>query len=287
MKKRLYMLILFLLSLTLIACQPSDADELKNVLDQISISYANNETADAVTQNLTLMDSFEDITIAWTSSHPDIVSSSGIVNRPSEDTEVTLTATLTLGDATETLIFVVTVKAVEIEIDPLEVALSNTNSATSYTMTMTFEADEESYVVTVKMADGIASVDALDEMIYYEVDGDVCYIYEYIQSEWTKSEINCSEKGTTELAFINNFSKDFFVKQQNGDSITYVLKTENYASLESFLGSSSSSNFTMTLSNDYIDTIHLTMIQDDITFDVIIQLSAFNQTTVDLPVIPS
>jgi hypothetical protein len=287
MKKRLYMLVLLLLSITLIACQPTDADELQKILDQVEISYVNPDTVDAVTQDIELMNELGDVVITWSSSHPDIISSSGVVNRPSVDTEVTLTATVTLGEATESLTFVVIVKAIEIVIDPLEVALSHMNSALSYTMTMTFETDDESYVVTVKMSDVAASVEALEETIYYEVDEDVCYIYEYIQAVWTKTETNCSEKGTTELAFLNNFSKDFFVKQQDGETAIYVLKTEYYQSLQSFLGSSSTSNFRMTLSNDYIDTIWLTMVNDDITFDVTIQMSSFNATTVTLPVIPS
>lgn len=287
MKKRLYMLILILLTMTLVACQPTDADELQKVLDQVAISYENPDNSSSVTQDIQLMNELGDVVISWTSSHPDIITTSGVVNRPNVDTEVTLTATLTLGEASETLTFKVTVKAVEIVIDPLEVALTNTNIASSYTMSMTFETDDESYVVLVKMSDVAASVEALDETIYYEVDADVCYIYEYIQAVWTKTETSCSEKGTSELAFLNNFAKDFFIAQQNGDTTVYVLKTEHYQSLESFLGSSSTSNFRMTISNNYIETISLTMVKDDITFDVTIQMSAFNETTVTLPVITS
>lgn len=287
MQKRLYMLILILLTMTLVACQPSDDDELQKYIDQVVISYENPDTASAVTQNIELITELDEIAITWTSSHPEIITASGDVSRPTVDTEVTLTATLTLGEASKTLTFKVTVKAVEIVIDPLETALSNMNAALSYTMRMTFETDDESYIVLIKMTDDAASVEALDETIYYEVDEDVCYIYEYIQAVWTKTETNCSEKGTSELAFLTNFSKDFFVQQQDGETIVYVLKTEYYQSLESFLGSSSTSSFRMTLSNDYIQTISLTMIKDDITFDVTIEMSAFNATTVTLPVVTS
>lgn len=47
--------------------------------------------------------------IIWTSSHPEIISSSGEVTRPEADTEVTLTAGVKCGDAIETAVFKVTV----------------------------------------------------------------------------------------------------------------------------------------------------------------------------------
>jgi len=287
MRKGLYILHIFILSLTLIACQPSELDQLKEVLGDVSISYQTPDNEDGVTQDLDLVTTLGDVTISWSSSHPDIISSSGEVNRPDQNTDVTLTATLTLGQATETLTFTVNVIAVEIVIDPLEQALSNVDLSDSYTMNITFETDEDSYPVTVKIAGSLASIEAFDETIYYEIDNNICYIYELEQALWTKTEVTCSEKGTTELAFLSGFSKDYFVQQQDGESTFYVLKMDYYQSLQSFLNSSMTSNFKLTISNGYIDTIWMTMMRDDITFDVTIALHAMNQTTVTLPEISS
>lgn len=287
MRKGLYILHIFILSLTLIACQPSELDRLKEVLGDVSISYQTPDNEDGVTQDLDLVTTLGDVTISWSSSHPDIISSSGEVNRPDQNTDVTLTATLTLGQATETLTFTVNVIAVEIVIDPLEQALSNVDLSDSYTMNITFETDEDSYPVTVKIAGSLASIEAFDETIYYEIDNNICYIYELEQALWTKTEVTCSEKGTTELAFLSGFSKDYFVQQQDGESTFYVLKMDYYQSLQSFLNSSMTSNFKLTISNGYIDTIWMTMMRDDITFDVTIALHAMNQTTVTLPEISS
>lgn len=287
MKKRLYMLMFIFLFFALIACQPKSEEELQKYIDLIEIGYQNTDTEDEVTEDLELIGKLDDVMISWSSSHPSIIDEDGNVTRPDVDTEVTLTATLTLKDATETVTFIVIVKAIPVVVDPLETALTNMNSLQNYTMTMTFETDDESYTVLVKMGELAASVEALDETIYYEVDDDVCYIYEYSEGSWVKSEVECSEKGTSELSFLTGFSKDFFVKQTAGEVTTYQLKTEHYQSLQSFLNSSSTSNFRMTLENNYIKTIWLTMTRDDITFDVTIVISAFNQTSVTLPVILS
>jgi hypothetical protein len=283
MRKGLYILHIFLLSLTLIACEPSELDQLKEVLGDVSISYQTPDNNDSVTQDLELITTIGDVTISWSSSHPDIISSSGEVNRPNNNTTVTLTATLTLGQATETLTFTLDVIAIEIVIDLLEHALSNMDLLDSYTMNITFETDEDSYPVTVKIAGSLASIEAFDETIYYEIDNNICYVYELEQALWTKTEVTCSEKGTTELAFLSGFSKDYFIQQQDGEITFYVLKMDYYQSLQSFLNSSMTSNFKLTLSNGYIDTIWMTMLRDDITFDVTIELRGLNQTTVVLP----
>ncbi|MGP4039072.1 LamG-like jellyroll fold domain-containing protein [Gracilibacillus sp. D59] len=54
--------------------------------------------------------------ITWESSHPEVISTEGVVNRPtfgSEDANVELTATIALGEITETLTVTVTVPAEE------------------------------------------------------------------------------------------------------------------------------------------------------------------------------
>ena len=154
-------------------------------------------------------------------------------------------------------------------------------------MNITFTSDETSYPVIVKMGETTASVEALGDTIYYEVDGETCYIYENINDVWTKSITTCSEKGTSELSFLTNFSKNYFAEQTSNGITTYLLKMEYYTSLQSFLNSSIVSNFVLTIESGYVRTIDMIMTRDSITFDVEIVISAYNQTTVTLPVIPS
>lgn len=66
-----------------------------------------------VTANLTLPTSQNGATVAWASSDPAVVSTTGVVTRPvspAGDATVTLTATITKGAATDTKVFTVTVK---------------------------------------------------------------------------------------------------------------------------------------------------------------------------------
>jgi len=287
MKKLFFFFLSLWLSVFLVACQPTDQELLKDFLDDVKVSYRGSDTKDAVTESIDLTEELEGVEISWTSSHPTIISSSGVVVRPDVDTEVTLTATVTLGKASETLTFVMTVKAVEIVIHPLEQALTNMNALTSYTMTIQFTSNENTYPVVVKMGETTASVEALGETVYYEVDGETCYIYELDSAVWTKNEVTCSEKGTSELSFLTNFSKDYFVEQTLDQVTYYVLKMEYYTQLQSFLNSSITSNFKMTLEAGYIRTIDMMMTRDSITFNVSIVLSLYNQTTITLPVISS
>lgn len=287
MKKIILTIFTLLFSLSLFACDPTEEINLDDYLNDIVVGYRGSDTEDAVTESLDLMTEIEDVVITWESSHPQIISSTGVVNRPEVDTEVTLTATLTLGDQEDEVIFTVLVKAAEIPIHPLEEALNNMNGLLSYTMNITFTSDETSYPVIVKMGETTASVEALGDTIYYEVDGETCYIYENSNDVWTKAVTTCSEKGTSELSFLTNFSKNYFAEQNNSGIITYLLKMEYYSSLQSFLNSSIVSNFVLTVESGYVRTIDMIMTRDSITFDVEIVISAYNQTTVTLPVIPS
>ncbi len=287
MKKLLLTIFTLLFSLTLFACDPTEEINLDDYLDDVVVGYRGSDTEDAVTESLDLMTEIEDVTITWESSHPNIINATGVVVRPEVDTEVTLTATLTLGNQEDEVSFTVLVKAAIIPIHPLEEALNNMNGLLSYTMNITFTSDETSYPVIVKMGETTASVEALGDTIYYEVDGETCYIYENINDVWTKSITTCSEKGTSELSFLTNFSKNYFAEQTSNGITTYLLKMEYYTSLQSFLNSSIVSKFVLTIESGYVREIDMIMTRDSITFDVEIVISAYNQTTVTLPVIPS
>jgi hypothetical protein len=170
-----------------------------------------------------------------------------------------------------------------VNLQPIDQAILNMNQADSYTMSILFKSGSESYVMLVEISQAFMRVDVLDEVVYYEVDGETCYIYEMEQMTWQKNVVNCSEKGTTELQFLSNFSSDYFVEQMIDEVKTYVLKMEHYSSLQLFLGSTITSNFRMTLSNDHINQILFTMTRNSIVFDMTITFSKFNQTTVTLP----
>jgi hypothetical protein len=67
-----------------------------------------------VVSDLTLVDTALEATVTWASSHPEYIATDGTVVRPDDATGnvvVTLTATLTVGEATETKEFSITVQA--------------------------------------------------------------------------------------------------------------------------------------------------------------------------------
>jgi|GEM_PF-972694 len=104
-------LLLFVLGVVgLVGCQEED-QTLRNALDSLEIGFSGSDTLINVTGDLQLPSSVGEVTITWESSNDAVISNSGKVVRPSADTEVTLTATLTYKDKSETLKFKVTVKA--------------------------------------------------------------------------------------------------------------------------------------------------------------------------------
>ncbi|TVP85996.1 MAG: hypothetical protein EA375_02460 [Acholeplasmataceae bacterium] len=169
--------------------------------------------------------------------------------------------------------------------DPLQAAIDELNDASSYTMEILFETDDESFPMNVRVTRTAVRVEALDEIVFYSVDGDLCHAYERIAGVWTRFETSCSEKGTAELAFLNNFSADYFVKNTEDDQTVYVLKMEFYTQLSQFLGGSNTQNFRMILHDDSIHMIHFQMTRNDIVFQVSIEIKQINSTTVSLPVI--
>ena len=84
-----------------------------------------------VIADITLQDTALEAAITWASSHPDYLSTAGVVVRPSSDTgnvEVTLTATITVGDATDTKEFYITVQSEEPATVYTDIALMFTNA---------------------------------------------------------------------------------------------------------------------------------------------------------------
>jgi len=166
---------------------------------------------------------------------------------------------------------------------PIDAAILAYEQAQSITLTILFVSGMESYVMDVLMTETAMRVDVLEETVYYEIAGEQCFYYEFVGDAWTKSMVECSEKGTLELQFLTNFTSEYFVEQVVNSETVYVLKMEHYASLQLFLGSTITSNFRMRIQDNQIQDIRFTMIRNSITFDMTITLSNINQTEVTLP----
>lgn len=175
------------------------------------------------------------------------------------------------------------IRVVSVVLKPLDAAILAYEESTSLTMSLLFVSGTESNLMLVQMDQTAMKVEVLDETVYYEIDGETCYYYEFVEETWSKSTVECSEKGTLELQFLTNFSSAYFVEQTIDQQVVYVLKMEYYASLQLFLGSTITSNFRMTLSEGLIQEIRFTMIRNSITFDMTITLSDYNETAVTLP----
>jgi len=119
---RVLMMIMFaiLTSVVLVACGDSDQDLVDEALNTVAVTYASGDSQNSVTENLILPESIGEISISWTSGNPSVITNAGVVTRPEDDTEVTLTATLTLGNVEETVDIKVTVKAAEEVVEPAD-----------------------------------------------------------------------------------------------------------------------------------------------------------------------
>jgi predicted extracellular nuclease len=119
-KVLLTFMFMVLSAVVLVACGDTDQDLVDQALETVAVTFSSGDTQDSVTKNLILPETIGDITVSWSSSNTAVISNAGVVTRPEADTEVTLTATLTLGDVSETFSATVTVIAEEVVVDPLD-----------------------------------------------------------------------------------------------------------------------------------------------------------------------
>ena len=82
----------------------SDAEAVALIKGMLSIDAT-------TTQKISLPVINSEITLSWESSDPDVISNDGWVTRPQENTEVTLTATITKGDVSDTAVFTTVVSS--------------------------------------------------------------------------------------------------------------------------------------------------------------------------------
>ena len=125
MKKLFALMTIFIGLFTLAACGET-VDEDQEAVDA-AVSALILSGLDRVTTNITLPTSGRnETTISWSSSHPNVLSSSGEVERPefgADNVVVTLTATVSRGDASAERTFEAVVFAFDEEIpDPITIA---------------------------------------------------------------------------------------------------------------------------------------------------------------------
>jgi len=95
----------------------TDAEKVGAEKTALEIGFASGDDEDSVTENISLPSKgIYGSTILWESSDPSVISAAGAVTRPSEDTEVTLTATLINANAIAEKKFYLTVLADDTQI---------------------------------------------------------------------------------------------------------------------------------------------------------------------------
>jgi hypothetical protein len=117
-KTRVLLVVLLALFVGFLTACTSTEDKLAAAKDELVAHYANTISSETyeVTGNVTLITSIGDATISWTSSNTAVITAAGVVTRPDNNTNVTLTATLTIDGETITHQFRVVVKAREITV---------------------------------------------------------------------------------------------------------------------------------------------------------------------------
>ena len=125
--------------------QAADRNAVMQAMGRLTITYSDTDNAMSVTENITLPltgtgDDGEDngVAIAWESDNDGVINvettpGTGTVTRPDMNTEVTLTATLTKGEATETKDFPLTVIISVLGADTIVVTAAKTALAVTYT----------------------------------------------------------------------------------------------------------------------------------------------------------
>jgi len=137
----------FLLPLTTTGCPDTSLVEAAAVAADkasLQITFASEDSAASVTQNLTLPTAGPNGTaISWASNNTAVVSTTGVVTRPATTTDVTLTATISKGSASDTKQFPLTVlqitdaQAVAADKASLQITFASGDSASSVTQNLT------------------------------------------------------------------------------------------------------------------------------------------------------
>nr|MCR4940237.1 InlB B-repeat-containing protein [Treponemataceae bacterium] len=137
----------------------ADVAALKNTL---AISFASGDSATSVTKNITLPSGSNGVSVTWSSSNAAVISNAGVVTRPAytgSNANVTLTATLSKGSASDTKTFALTVLKEAAPVDTssedlaalkeaLALTFADGDSATSVTSNITLPSGSNGVNVT-------------------------------------------------------------------------------------------------------------------------------------------
>ncbi|MCF7931670.1 MAG: endonuclease [Acholeplasmataceae bacterium] len=127
MRKIALLTFILLFAMLLQACEltSSRTYDIDQIIDQLPIIYAQGDDETHVTDHLGLPQDYRNdpkVSVSWTSSDPSVIGRFGAVNRPEDDTEITLELTVTIGTDTRTKTFDVTVIGTAIKHDVTFVA---------------------------------------------------------------------------------------------------------------------------------------------------------------------
>ena len=139
--KKLIFVLVISLGLFLTACNNnSDEKTVQKAYDDLKIGFTvSGDSLSLVTGNLTLPGTDGEVVIVWASSASSVVSNAGVVTRPDTNTNVKMTATLTLGEVVKQKAFDLTVKKRDWTLGDaqaeLEAEYQNTLGSSSYLVT--------------------------------------------------------------------------------------------------------------------------------------------------------
>ena len=112
MKKILWFGISLLLLISLLACQQEEEASINVVLNDINIKLSDGDTLTSITKSIsfpTVSERNKKAIITWNTSHLEIIDAYGTLNQPRDNTDVTISVTISLNGEERTKFFNVTV----------------------------------------------------------------------------------------------------------------------------------------------------------------------------------
>ncbi|KXX70560.1 hypothetical protein AVL50_08115 [Flammeovirga sp. SJP92] len=166
-----------------LAKEPTDEELVALAKENLKITYADDEGANTVTQDITLPVVGEnEVAVSWSSSNIAVVTDAGVVTQQENDMDVVLTATLTRNDATDTKEFTITVlgvgtipptdeELVALAKENLEITYVEGEDETSVTQDLTLSTEGENAVVITWSSSNTTVIS--DEGVVTQQDTDI------------------------------------------------------------------------------------------------------------------
>ena len=240
MKKFIYSLMLAFMLIFAVSCKPDDTDSVD--VNAVYESIFKDVDVLQVTENLNLPTELEGVTITWQSSHPDVISVTGVVTRGDKTTLVTLTATLSYNGEQVTKTTKVKVPAKEISADMVWAPVATFTVGETYKFGMYQGNTEKTLYLTGEMSGFYMAttenpVDALDVKVVaveggYQLETSKGYI-EAVTSE-DGAHVNGVYSSAPTVVWTYNAEYNTFVTKatKNGEEADYYLGT--YSSYGTF-----------------------------------------------------